>query len=311
MLDPLPLGIGICLTASCVAGPPLARGLDRVAHRWRRTVYGSLLAGCIAFALLASHLAETRLGVAMVHALAALPGLLAFLAFRTLLASSIVSLAPLYFVIGDLTRGWSTNTPSTALDLALPVRSGWAFVYGSLYVFIVLMPLLVVRQAELYRRAMQAYLLVMLIGYAGFLLYPTVAPRPAQLPGDGFAAWSLRTVYAIDPPHGCFPSLHVAYSFVSALTCYRVHRGVGAAAGLWAALIGVSTLYTKQHYVVDVLAGALAAFVAYGLFLRTYPRDSIAESDRRRAPLRAAWAIPVFGLMLALFWAAYRMGLDL
>ena len=76
--------------------------------------------------------------------------------------------------------------------------------------------------------------------------------------GDGFAAWSLRLLYDIDTPYGCFPSLHVAWAFVSALTCYRVHAGVGWVAAGWATLIAVSTLYTKQHYVVDVIAGALA-----------------------------------------------------
>jgi membrane-associated phospholipid phosphatase len=126
-------------------------------------------------------------------------------------------------------------------------------------------------------------------------------------PRDGFAAWTLRIAYSIDPPYNCFPSLHVAYSFVSALTCYRVHRGVGAAAALWAALIGVSTLYTKQHYVADVIVGALAAYVAYVLFLRGYPREAVAESDRHRAPLRALGAIGIFGIIVAGFWVAYQI----
>jgi len=135
------------------------------------------------------------------------------------------------------------------------------------------------------------------------------SPRPALVSGDGFAAWSLRLAYSLDPPYNCFPSLHVAYSFVSALTCYRVHRGVGAAAALWAGLIGVSTLLTKQHYVADVIVGALAAYAAYMLFLRRYQREAVAESDRRRAPFRALCAIGIFGIMVFGFWAAYQMGM--
>jgi membrane-associated phospholipid phosphatase len=224
-------------------------------------------------------------------------------------ASAFVSLAPLYFFIAELTRSRSTYAPEVALDRALSVQPAWMLVYGSLYVLILPLPVLVVRQPELFRRGLQAYLMVMLVAYAGFLLYPTAAPRPAEVLGSGFAAWSLRLAYSLDPPYNCFPSLHVAYSFVSALTCYRVHRGVGAAAGLWAALIGVSTLYTKQHYVVDVIAGALAAYVAYTLFLRTYPRQAVAESDRRRVPFRALGAIAIYGIMVAAFWVAYQMGM--
>jgi membrane-associated phospholipid phosphatase len=127
------------------------------------------------------------------------------------------------------------------------------------------------------------------------------------VPGTGFAAWSLRLLYTLDPPYNCFPSLHVAYSFVSALTCYRVHRGVGVVAVVWAALIGISTLYTKQHYVVDVVAGALSAWVAYLVFLRSYPSDAVAESDRRRAPWRALAVIGIFAVMVAGFWAAFQL----
>jgi len=307
VLDPLVVAVGIGLLGSVMAGPAVAYGLQLLPQRWRRTTEWLLIAAAVVVAVLADLLLESPVGGVFVYVLAALPGLVAFLAWRTLLASMLVSLAPLYFVIGELTRGRSTYAPDVALDRAVSLQPTWMIVYGSLYVFVVLLPLLVVRQQELFRRAMQAYLLVMIVSYVGFLLYPTAAPRPAQVLGDAFSAWSLRLAYSLDPPHGCFPSLHVAYSFVSALTCYRVHRGVGAGAALWAALIGLSTLYTKQHYVADVIAGALAAYVAYVLFLRRYPREAVAESDRRRAPLRALGVIGIFGIMVAGFWVAYQI----
>lgn len=88
-----------------------------------------------------------------------------------------------------------------------------------------------------------------------FLVYPTVAPRPASVVGDGFAVWGLRFLYSADLPYTCFPSLHVAHAFVSALTCYRLHRAVGIAAVICAVLVALSTLFTKQHYVADVIPG--------------------------------------------------------
>ena len=89
-----------------------------------------------------------------------------------------------------------------------------------------------------------------------------------------------------------------------------MHRGVGIAAAVWAALIGVSTLYTKQHYVADVIAGALSAYVPYALFLRRYPREAATEIDRRRAPVRALVVIGIFAIMVAGFWVAYRIQMD-
>ena len=133
-----------------------------------------------------------------------------------------------------------------------------------------------------------------------------MAPRPAKVIGEGFVVWGLRFLYSADPPYNCFPSLHVAHSFVSALTCYRVHRGVGIAAALCAALVGLSTLFTKQHYILDVIAGILLACVAYLVFLRNYPREGIPELDRRLAPVFALGVIALTGLVFVCFWVAYR-----
>jgi membrane-associated phospholipid phosphatase len=309
MIDPLVATIGVGFLCAVVAGPAVTYGVHLLPHSWRRTTQWLVVAGALVVAIAAELWPGTRPEIGFVYVLAALPGFLAYLAFRTITAAALVSLAPLYFAIGLMTRDWPTYAPALALDRAIPVQPGWALVYGSLYVFIVPLPLFVVRQAELFRRAMRAYLAVMLVSYAGFLLYPTVAPRPLAVPGDGFAAWSLRLTYSIDPPHGCFPSLHVAYSFVSALTCFRVHRGVGLGALLWATLTGVSTLFTKQHYVVDVIAGMLAAYAAYLIFLRGYPREAVADNDRHRAPVRALAVMAIFATIVAGFWIAHRLQL--
>ena len=292
---------------SVLAGPAVAYALESVPQPWRRTAEWLLIIAAVLVAIAADLLWEGPGGGGpIVYVIAALPGLVAFLAWRTLLASTFVSLAPLYFVIAIVTQNRTTYTPETALDRAMSLQPAWMLVYGSLYVFILLLPVLVVRQHELFRRGLKAYLAVMLAAYVGFALYPTAAPRPDDVPGIGFSAWALRLAYSIDPPYNCFPSLHVAYAFVSALTCYRVHRAVGIVAAVWAALIGVSTVYTKQHYVVDVIAGVVSAYVAYLLFLRGYPREAVAEHDRRRAPSRALAAVGLFGFMTAGFWIAYR-----
>lgn len=308
MPDVLWAAAGIGLLGSLAAGPAAAYGLGLLPQPWRRPTEWLLIGGAVSVAIVADLLTEgPGGGGGLVYVLAVLPGLVAFLAWRTLLASTFVSLAPMYFVIAILTRDRATYTPELALDRAVSLQPAWMLVYGSLYVFVVLLPILVVRQQDLFRRALKGYLFVMIVAYVGFVLYPTAAPRPEHVGGTGFAVWTLRLAYSLDPPYNCFPSLHVAYAFVSALTSYRVHRGVGAVAAGWAALIGVSTLYTKQHYVVDVIAGALAAYVAYVFFLRNHPREAVAELDRRRAPIRAMAAIGIFGFMIASFWVAYQL----
>ena len=219
----------------------------------------------------------------------------------------LVSLVPLYIFIADHARYGSPHAPELPLDRRIPLQPVWALVYGALYLFLIVLPVFVVREEELVRRTVRAYLAVWLTAYACFLLYPTVAPRGDEVAGDGFAAWGLRILYTSDPPYNCFPSLHVAHSFVSALACLRVHRRLGMVTLVCAALVGVSTLYTKQHYVADVVAGALLAFVAHLLFLRGHARENVPEADRRLAPLRAMVTAGAIAIALAGFGVAYRL----
>ena len=219
----------------------------------------------------------------------------------------LVMLVPCYLVIANLIKGRPLHAPALGLDNLFPVQPAWAIVYGSLYMFLIVLPVLVVRQEEHIRRTVYAYLIVWLVAYACFLVYPTVAPRPANITGDGFGVWGLRFLYDADPPYNCFPSIHVAHSFVSGLTCHRLNRKVGIAAIVCASLVALSTLYTKQHYVADVAAGIVLAFVAYAACLRNYPREKIPALDTRLAPVVALSTMAVIAASVAGSWMAYLL----
>jgi membrane-associated phospholipid phosphatase len=213
---------------------------------------------------------------------------------------------PGYHVIVMINRGRTTYMPELALDRAIPVEPLWMIAYGSIWIFAFL-PVFVVRGGDLTRRAMYSALTVIGLAYVGFLVYPTVLPR-AETVGPGFFAKALEVNYDLDPPYNCFPSLHVAWAFVAALATYRVHRWVGIVAVAWATIIGVSTLFTKQHYVVDVIGGIAIAYVAYLVFLRSYPREAIAEVDRRLAPRRALRALWLYLGIAVILWVRWRVG---
>lgn len=222
-------------------------------------------------------------------------------------AVTLMALIPFYLVIAAVTDDRTLHAPVMALDRMVPVQPAWAVIYLS-YLLSPFLPVLIVRQEELIRRTFLAWLLVWSVGFACFLVYPTMAPRTDEVSGTGFFAWYLRGIYAADPPRNCFPSLHVATVFVAALSCWRVHRGVGLAAGLWAALIAASTVFTKQHYVADVVAGIVLAGAAYGLFLHRCPREAVPATDRRAAPFLMLGLFGLYGLAVAGLWVAYQLG---
>lgn len=224
----------------------------------------------------------------------------------------LMALVPGYIFIAAEVRTWGTaSAPAIALDRMIPLQPAWALVYGVVYLFLILLPLFVVREPGHVRRTLHAYLAVWITAYAVFLLYPTSAPRPEDVPaGGGFTGWGIRALYGSDPPFNCFPSLHVAHSFVSALAVLRIHRGLGRFAIVCAALVGVSTLFTRQHYVLDVVAGALMAWAACAVFLRRARAEDVPPLDRDLAPFLAVVTAGIVSCFAGAYWIVYLLGVE-
>lgn len=78
-------------------------------------------------------------------------------------------------------------------------------------------------------------------------------------------AWFQR----LSGPYNAFPSMHIAYCLYSALISWHYAGGpTGVCLTLWVLLVGVSTLFTKQHYLIDLLAGAVVGVVGYMTVIR-------------------------------------------
>ncbi len=212
----------------------------------------------------------------------------------------LAMLVPGYLVIAYWTEGRPASKPSLALDDWVPLIPDWVLVYAGLYLFLIILPVIVIWQRELIDRTVRAYLLVWLVSFGIFLIYPTVIQRADIVPGDDFFSWSLRRLYEADTAFNCFPSIHVAHSIVSALACFRVHRWVGIFALGCASLVALSTLFIKQHFVVDVVVGALLALLGYRLFLQAYPREHTSPTQYRLAP-HQLWIAGGF-VCLVIFW---------
>lgn len=216
---------------------------------------------------------------------------------------ALLAVVPGYIFIGDWAAGRTLHVPAIAADARVPLVPAWGFIYGALYLFLILLPVFVVRDEPHVRRTFLAYLSVWLTSYAIFVAYPTAAPRPLHVAATGFPGWGIRFLYAADPPYNCFPSLHVAHSFVSAFACRLVHRGVGRVAVLCASLVAFSTLLTRQHYILDVAAGIALACVAQAIVLKV--KSDVPSADRRAAPAMAAAAASIVAVALAGAWTAY------
>ncbi|MEO7317743.1 MAG: phosphatase PAP2/dual specificity phosphatase family protein [Chthoniobacteraceae bacterium] len=105
-----------------------------------------------------------------------------------------------------------------------------------------------------------------LAGCIGFLLIPLrfAFSRPHV---EGVFAPLFAALYAFDLPHNLFPSLHIALRTLLASMFLRVARGPWRwLTHVWFSLVGISTLVTWQHHIVDVLGGFWLGFIALHLY---------------------------------------------
>ena len=107
----------------------------------------------------------------------------------------------------------------------------------------------------------------MTIALSCYVLLPTgLALRPYRVYGSDIFARLVRMFYAVDSSKNVCPSIHCQSSACMAMAFSHSKLAEGkplckALAWVWAALICLSTVFTKQHSVIDVACGLAVAFV--------------------------------------------------
>jgi len=168
------------------------------------------------------------------------------------------------FLSADVTR-----VLSTALDDRIPVIPAFVCIYVAAYPFWVICFL---RGAALSKysakRLMIADISAKLVCVVCFCLFPCTLKRPELSSLRGFGAWALKVVYFFDKPTNLLPSMHCHLSWLC-LRAYLSREGKAFSrtsrifVAVFACLICVSTLFTKQHVCWDVLAGIAVADLAW------------------------------------------------
>ena len=176
-----------------------------------------------------------------------------------------------------------TTMPLTAFDAAIPFQPASLVIYFSLWFYVSLAPAMLQDRGELLFHGRVAGCMS-LVGLGVFFFWPTTVPLGDSLRDvDGAGLAWLKQV---DSAGNACPSLHVAFAVFSGVWLDRVlvemrlpaiTRWLNLA---WCLAIAYSTLSTKQHVLVDVIAGAAlgatAGFMGDGKAVRKY------RSVRRR-----------------------------
>jgi len=170
-----------------------------------------------------------------------------------------------------------TIMPVTAIDRAIGF-SPWALgAYFSLWFYVSIAPSLLRNRRDLWFHGKIAAVMG-LVGLAIFLFWPTAVPVGAGLSEKDLEA--LAWLKQVDATGNACPSLHVAFAVFSGLWLDRVLKAMrvplmGRLLNLfWCVAICYSTLATKQHVFIDVIAGAMLGGIA-GMVRSREPFDAI------------------------------------
>lgn len=162
--------------------------------------------------------------------------------------------------------GWHHYNIESSLDVRLPFIPQFLIVYFGCYIFWIINYILAARQDR--KKVYQFFtadFISRCICFIIFLVFPTTNTRPV-ITGGGFWNQAIMWLYSIDAADNLFPSIHCLVSWF----CYlgvRKQKGIP----MWyklvsltlAVLVFISTLATKQHVIVDVIAGIALAQVCY------------------------------------------------
>ncbi len=97
-----------------------------------------------------------------------------------------------------------------------------------------------------------------------FILFP-IRPEFTRIIPTGFTSTLYQQLYKLDSARNIFPSLHVTYTVIYFLSCFRIFKSNHwrILFGLWVVLIIISTLFIHQHHIIDIAAGILLGSSAY------------------------------------------------
>lgn len=156
------------------------------------------------------------------------------------------------WLVADRVAAWQ---PALALDRTLPFIP--TAIYGYLLVFAILLLFYALADAAHMRRGAYLHAGLLSLHLLCFIAIPITIARPELAAGGSFTHELTRWYFLIDPPRNLFPSLHVSQPLLVSLLLWRSHRRWSLASFVGTAIIAISVVLVKQHYIMDVVAAVI------------------------------------------------------
>jgi protein-tyrosine phosphatase/membrane-associated phospholipid phosphatase len=241
---------------------------------------------------------------------------------RTLMlkaAATSVLLSLLFIIVYGSTNWFTAQRPSSDVQTwyfaweltTIPYVPLLIVPYMSMDLFFFMATFLCRDEREL-RTFTKRVAFAIVVAAAFFLLLPLKLDWPSRPHAGGwfgdFVEQSCTAPFLMEYPHNLFPSLHIVLCLIVADLYIRHSRGI--VRGLlcaWFFLIGIATLLTWQHHLVDVAGGLVLAGFAFYVFREADSRRCVTPNVRVGG-YYAAGAVMVLTLAKALgLWGAFLL----
>jgi membrane-associated phospholipid phosphatase len=189
------------------------------------------------------------------------------LSFRLeILALTLLGWLTIYFFVNRLQVELQSRLDlAMSLDRKIPFVPQLALVYFSTYIFVI-QPFIILSDARQFYWMLASFGSITGIASLIHATVPSKIERINNLDADGLSGKLINLFQKTCKPYGNFPSMHVALSVPVVGANFMVAGPtMGIVTLVWAILIALSTLFTKQHYILDVLAGLVGGVLIYSL----------------------------------------------
>ena len=155
---------------------------------------------------------------------------------------------------------YNYSTFYLTIDHTIPFIKYFVYIYDMFYPFMFLGLYLIYKSdKKKYKDTLKCLVIGFVISDIIFLIYPTIIIRP-DVKIDSLTNLVLYLTYYFDTPAiNCFPSIHCLFMFqlifsISSIKTKNIYKVLSI---VFAILVILSTLFIKQHYVID----AIVAFI--------------------------------------------------
>lgn len=169
----------------------------------------------------------------------------------------------------------------SSLDAMIPFVPIFIIPYCTWYLYIAGTGLIFLLKSKIdLRKTFLSMNICMAIGLIVYFIYPNyISIRPTTYGNDIFSQ-AVKFLQANDSSSSVCPSLHVAicialYTGISSSICFKNRPGIKFSALMLTILISISTVFIKQHSVIDVLFGVILALASYIFVYKFYFNEKL------------------------------------